>query len=277
VSCRVVAAAFLLLFGGALASAQNAKSESYLAGWFDRVTRTQAMQPHWITPIFTTTPRLEEEFRYDIGRQNTARGDVTNYGGGKGLELIPTERTEIIFGLPPYISHSSPLAHDGFGDTVFLLKYRIATANEHSGNYIVTAFLGGSIPTGSYTNGARDATVTPTIAFGKGWGNFDFQTTLGAAIPVHDESRSGTPIAHNLAFQYHVLKKLWPEVELNSTFFHGGDHAGEKQVFVSPGLVAGRFHLWRRLSLTLGAGIQIAATHFHTFNHNRVITVRFPF
>ena len=40
-------------------------------GWFARVTRTQAEQPHWITPIATVTPRLEEEFRYDILWQRT--------------------------------------------------------------------------------------------------------------------------------------------------------------------------------------------------------------
>jgi hypothetical protein len=30
------------------------------------VSKTQAEQPHWITPVNTTTPRLEQEFRYDI-------------------------------------------------------------------------------------------------------------------------------------------------------------------------------------------------------------------
>jgi len=227
--------------------------------------------------MFTTTPRLEEEFRYDIGTQQTAMGDVTNFGGGKGLELIPTEHTEIIFGLPPYISHENPKSHDGFADMTFLLKYRLLTGNEEHGNYIVTAFLGGSIPTGSYTNGAENATVTPTIAFGKGFGNCDFQSTLGVGIPVGDVSRLGTPINYNTAFQYRIFKRLWPEVEVNATFFHDGENDGKRQVFISPGLVAGRFRLWHRLGLTVGGGIQIAATQFHTFNHNRVLSVRLPF
>src|SRR5579884_768608 len=133
--------------------------EGYFSNWFQRVDKTQAEQPHWITPMFTTTPRLEEEFRYDIGTQQTASGDVTNFGEGKGLELIPTEHTEIIVGVPPYISHENPKVHDGFGDMTFLLKYRFVARNESHGNYIVTAFLGSSIPTGSYRNGAENATV----------------------------------------------------------------------------------------------------------------------
>ncbi len=262
----------------AQAFAQSSSSEeSYFGSWFDRVSRTQAEQPHWITPMFTTTPRLEEEFRYDVGWQNTTAGNVTNYGGGKGLEFIPSEHVEIIVSPPPYLARQNPTQMDGFGDTSFLLKYRFAAGNEEAGNYIVTAFLGGSIPTGSYSNGAENAVVTPTIALGKGWGAFDVQTTLGIAVPVGDIARLGTPIAYNTAFQYRLFGKLWPELEVNGVLFHDGKHDGQQQVFLSPGLVVGKIHLWRRLGLTVGAGEQIALTSFHTYNHNRVVSVRFPF
>lgn len=262
----------------AQAFAQSSSSEeSYFGSWFDRVSRTQAEQPHWITPMFTTTPRLEEEFRYDVGWQNTTYGNVTNYGGGKGLEFIPSEHVEIIVSPPPYLARQNPTQMDGFGDTSFLLKYRFAAGNEEAGNYIVTAFLGGSIPTGSYSNGAENAVVTPTIALGKGWGAFDVQTTLGIAVPVGDIARLGTPIAYNTAFQYRLFGKLWPELEVNGVLFHDGKHDGQQQVFLSPGLVVGKIHLWRRLGLTVGAGEQIALTSFHTYNHNRVVSVRFPF
>jgi hypothetical protein len=262
------------------ATAQTAgegNENGFMRGWFDRVSRTQAEQPHWITPLFTTTPRLEEEFRYDIGAEMTAKGSVTNFGLGKGLELIPSAHTEFIVSPPPFIGHQNPGARDGFGDVSFLMKYRILARNEESGNYIVTAFLGGSVPTGSYANGAENATIAPAIAFGKGFGNFDFQSTLGATIPVADAAKLGTNIAGNTALQYRVLKKLWPELEVNTNFFHDGDHAGQTQVFLSPGLVVGRLHIYKRLGLTLGGGVQIAATHFHTFNHNKVLSIRFPF
>jgi len=52
---------------------------------------------------------------------------------------------------------------------------------------------------------------------------------------------------------------------------------GQNQVFLSPGLVAGRFHLWRRLGMSVGAGEQIAVTHFHQYNYAKVLSIRFPF
>jgi hypothetical protein len=141
----------------------------------------------------------------------------------------------------------------------------------------VTAFLGATIPTESYTNGAPNAVVTPNIGLGKGWRNFDVQSTVGVAIPVADVDTLGTPVFYDTALQYRVTKKLWPELEVNATFFPNGPKAGNKQVFLSPGLMVGKFHLWRRLGFAVGGGIQIAATHFHTYNHNAVLTVRFPF
>jgi hypothetical protein len=255
----------------------ESNGKGFFDGWFDRVSRIQAEQPHWLAPVFTATPRLEQMFVYDISGQNTAKGDLTSFGGTKGLLLIPGDNINIVITPPSYLVHESPKINDGFGDTSFLLKYRIAAGNEERGNYVVSAFFGGSIPTGSYTNGARDAVITPTIGLGKGWGNFDVQSTVGVGIPVGDVHKLGTPVLYNTAFQYRVIKKLWPEVEVNAIFLPNGPKAGNTQVFLSPGLMVGKFHLWKRLGFALGGGIQIAATHFHTFNHNRILTLRFPF
>jgi hypothetical protein len=49
--------------GGAPPPSQDS---SFFSDWFDMVSQTQGQQPHWITPLATTTPRLEQEFRYDI-------------------------------------------------------------------------------------------------------------------------------------------------------------------------------------------------------------------
>jgi hypothetical protein len=252
--------------------------DGYFADWFSRVDKTQAEQPHWITPLATTTPRLEEEVRYDQLWQENAKGITTdNYDGGKGLELIPFERVEVIFNAPPYIDHNSPTAKNGFGDVAFLVKYRLLAANEKHGNYILTAFLGWSLPTGSHSNGGLHAVITPTIAYGKGLGDFDAQGTFGIAFPVADTNIVGRNYLWNNAFQYRAFRKFWPEVELNSTFFQNGDHAGMKQNFVTPGLVIGRLHMWKRVGFTIGSGYQIATTHFHTTNHNAILSVRFPF
>lgn len=252
--------------------------EDYFSHWFERVEKTQAEQPHWLTPVATTTPRLEEEFRYDQLWLQDRHGVTTNvYGGSKGLELIPLEKVEVIFILPPYLDHNSPTAKNGFGDAGFLVKYRLLASNEQHGNYILTAFLGWTVPTGSYANGARHAVITPTIAYGKGRGIFDVQGTLGVGLPVADGDLLGRTYAWNNAFQMHLLRKLWPEVEINSTFFQAGKNDGKKQTFVTPGLVLGKFHLWRRMGFTLGGGYQIATTRFHATNHNGILSVRFPF
>src|SRR5580692_3234976 len=81
----------------------NSGSDSFFGDWFARVSKIQSEQPHWITPMTTITPRLEEEFRYDQSWETTSKGStVTSYGGGKGLELIPCENVEVILGVPAW-------------------------------------------------------------------------------------------------------------------------------------------------------------------------------
>ena len=269
---------FLILFFllPPVLQAQN----SFIDRWQQRATAIQAEQPHWVTPLVTVTPRLEQEFRSDFVRQFTPAGTTTwNYGNGKGLELIPFKPVELIFNVPPYIEHNSS-AHDGFGDTTFLLKYRIVSANEEQGNYIITAFIGGSVPTGSYKNGSVAATVTPTLALGKGFGKFDIVSTAGAALPASNTTAVGRPITWNTTAQQKLGRFLWPELEVNSTFFEGGPNDGKMQNFITPGILLGRFHLSKahpRLGATFGFGEQIATSHFHTYNHGLVFTGRIPF
>lgn len=269
-----------LLVGGLLClfSTLALAQDEYLSNWFQRVDKTQAEQPHWVTPLATTTPRLEEELRYDqLWTVNTKGVTTNNYDGGKGLELIPFEKVEVIFNMPPYLAHHTAGVHDGFGDVAFLVKYRLLSANEESGNYILTAFLGWTVPTGTYTNGALHPIVTPTIAYGKGLHQFDVQGTFGIGLPTADTNLVGRTYAWNNAFQYRLYRKFWPEVEFNSTFFQEGKNDGKKQNFVTPGLVMGRFHLFHRVGFTIGGGYQIATTQFHTTNHNAILSVRFPF
>jgi hypothetical protein len=255
------------------------QGDGFFHDWFSMVSRTQAEQPHWLTPVATTTPRLEQEFRYDIFWQTASTGVTTeNYGGAKGVEIIPEKNMEVILVAPPaYFVRHNPKSPDGFGDWGFLVKYRILSKNEEHGNYILTAFFQMTFPTGQYKNGNTNAVITPTIAYGKGIGRFDVQGTLGVTLPTGNEAAIGRTIPWNNAFQYHLMKKVWPEVEVNYTHYYDGEHNGMTQTFITPGLLFGRFHLWKRLGLTAGGGYQIAATHFHTNNHNGIFTVRFPF
>ncbi len=66
----------------------------------------------------------------------------------------------------------------------------------------------------------------------------------------------GTPLLTNLTFQYHLLELLWPEVEVNYTYWPNGAKRGKNQVFITPGVVLGRIRLYGRLTLTVGTGYQ---------------------
>ena len=255
-------------------------SNGVIADWLSSVTQIQSEQPHWATPVATVTPRLEQEFRYDqfweYGRDGK---ELNSFGGGKGYEFIPAQNIEVIVGIPAYETRDNPGGSGGFSDENLLVKYRILSANEEQGNYILTAFLGESLPTGSDYNTAHKFVTTPTMALGKGWGDFDIQTTLGISVPDVGAPRdqAGTPVAWNTTLQHHLLKYFWPEVEFNYTWYPNGEHEGLNQLFITPGMVLGKLVIDKRFGCTIGAGCQLAVTESPTYYHNAILTVRFPF
>ena len=265
---------------GAACAQTNAASpsDSLMGRYLARVTATQSEQPHWITPLVTVTPRLEQEFRTDFVHQDDAQAyGQWNYGNGKGLEFIPQKQVEMLVNLPPFVAHDHPGVQDGFGDVSLMMKYRIFAHNEETGNSIITAFLSGSIPTGKNGNGSCCAIVTPTLAMGKGFGRFDYTTTIGGSLPVTNAAKLGHTITWNNAWQYKIGRLFWPELESNTNFYRSGANDGKVQSFLTPGIVMGRFPLHNRIGLTVGAGEQIAVTRFHTYNHSLVLTARMPF
>jgi len=251
----------------------------YFGNWFTRVSAIQAEQPHWITPLVTVTPRLEEEYRYDQLWQSVAGGHtLTSYGGGKGLELIPWQNTEFIIGVPAWETETRKYK-TGWADESFLVKYRLLSANEQNGDYILTAFMGLSVPNGSDDFSSHHYTVTPTLAGGKGWGDFDIQSTLGISLPDNGSAPegAGTPIASNTTFQYRAMKYFSPEVEANYTYWPNGEHNGKNQLFLTPGLIIGRLPITGRVGLTFGAGVQVAVTDKPLDHRNIILTARIPF
>jgi hypothetical protein len=277
------AASILLLASATMTGRAWADAGSFIDSWFANSDASKEAQPHWMTPVVTVTPRLEQEFRYDQSWQDRP-SDVTlnNYGGGKGLELIPTFNTEVIIGVPAYQvrTNAKGVETTGWADETLLLKYRFLAENEERGNYIVTGFLGVSLPTGSdaFTN---DATIiTPTLAAGKGWGTrekgFDIQSTLGIAIPTKDLSRLGSPVTWNTAFQAHI-GKLWPELEVNYTYYKEGPRDGNSQTALTAGVVIGRFELNDRLRFIIGGAYQWVVSSYRVFNDTWLLTARLAF
>ncbi len=123
----------------------------------------------------------------------------------------------------------------------------------------------------------HDAVLSPAVALGKGWGKFDVQSTIGMNLPTGDTTRLGRQFVWNAAFQYRARWMLWPEVEINSTSFVTGNHAGNTQAFLTPGLGFGRARLWKTVRFSAAGGLQIAATQFHTYNHQWILSSRFSF
>jgi hypothetical protein len=116
---------------------------------------------------------------------------LANYGNSKGLEIIPQSHIELLINPPPQITRSNEGKNNGWGDLSSFLKYLLFAAKEQKGNYILTAFLGASLPTCSHNNGTLDSIITPAIAGGKGWGNFDVTSTPGAIVPTEETNKIG--------------------------------------------------------------------------------------
>ncbi|OIQ90849.1 hypothetical protein GALL_272500 [mine drainage metagenome] len=246
----------------------SAGSGDFLTDWYARVHQAQSSQPGWMTPLVTVTPRLEQEVRADMSWQQLGNGaHMASYGGGKGLELIPTTTNEIVINAPSYLDRTYARSHatEGTGyadDPVLLIKQRLLSSPESQGNYILSAFLGVTAPTAATRFTAHyDAwSVTPTLAAGKGWGDFDIQATMGLQMPVSYASENGNALNSNVTFQYHFERYFWPELEVNNTYWTNGPRGGRFQTFLTPGIIFGRFGLGDGAKVILGVGYQFAIT-----------------
>jgi hypothetical protein len=267
----------------------------YFLHWFDRVDAAQASQPHWMTPITTVTPRLEEEFRYDQYQEQTQTGaEINSYFAGKGLELIPTETNEVLINVPAFEQRipngpgSTVTPATGFADWNFLtIKQRLLSANEENGNYILTAFMGFQAPTGITAFTDRPSWIfTPTIAGGIGFGDFDVQGTVGYTLPTEENiTHVGSTHLTSVTLQYHLGEYFWPEFAFNDTQWTSGERAGRNQLLLSPGMLIGRFPLFSRFKLVFGAAYQFAVVPEHhitepltpLYNHAVILSARLPF
>lgn len=270
-------------------NAPDAAGGDFFSDWFARVEEAQASQPHWMTPLVTVTPRLEQEIRYDQywdWRGNGSQLDI--FDSGKGLELIPTTTNEVLIN-PPAWQEKLDVAHPVAGwldDQFLVVKQRFLSASEDQGNYIVSGFLGLTAPSGysGFTNHAW--IVTPTLAGGKGWGDFDIQATVGVSLPLRNQSTLGTSIATSIAFQYHLFEYFWPEFEINETYWaNGKERAGKTQVLLTPGLILGRFVIHDRIKAIVGGGYQFAVAPKYidtteqtpAYNRAAILTARLSF
>lgn len=256
--------------------------EKFFTAWEDRVRATYDQQPSWPVPVVTASSGLVQLARFDVVRQYTSTHTTTwNYGNSKGFNFIPWYKTELDINLPPYIVHNSPQAMDGAGDMSFLLKYRLLAGNAKHHDYAMSVGVAATAPTGSYKNGATDGTVSPTVYLGKGFGPLAIQSSIAASLPTGHTQTMGRPVSWNTSFQYKIGKLFWPQVEFNTTFYHGGSNDGRIQAFATPGMMVSKFKFVHdpknRLALLVGIGEQIAISQYYSFNHALVFTSRITF
>ena len=236
---------------------------AYLAGWNARLEQARDTQPSWSSPVVTTTGLLEQRVRFDIAQQQAGNGTHTTVLDlGKGLDLVVADNTEIQIGAVPYsLRTAGTNSLTGFNDWPFLrLERRLASAPAGAGNYVLTAWLTVQAPAGSAQLSSGAWVWQPTLAFGKGWGDFDIQGTVGGILPASRADSIGYQVQTNLALQYEVMRVIWPELEVNWTWFANGQRGGLNQVYLTPGVVLGRFALTDALKLSVGVGYQSAVS-----------------
>jgi hypothetical protein len=265
--------------------------------WRATSAAAEATQPNWASPLVTTTPLLKQRLRFDTLWEQSGNGTGTTVlGGDKGLDVIVTPTNEIHIALPAYnirtgVSGTGPKhtgaipAAAGWGDWAFFRgEQRLAAAPEGAGNYVVTAWLTIQAPSGIPPFTSNAWTYTPTIAFGKGWGNFNVQSNIGVSIPASHAATLGHPVTINTAFLYRIMPVVWPEFEVNWTYYPDGQRGGLNQVFLTPGLILSSFKLGHGLSLTIGGGYQVAVSPTYrakpltpSYNHAWIFTTRLNF
>lgn len=266
-----------LLAGTVVARAQQSYFERFTA----HNKSMTSLQPAFITPLVAPDPRLVQYGKLSFSNEYTAaRTQTVNYGNSRGIGLIAGDRFEFDYIPPPYIQHNVATSGDGFGDTAALVKYRIASGNANHGSFEVSGLLNHCFPTGSYKNGAATDSYTPTLAGGVAVRRIDFIASLGGLMPTGKIASQGRTIAWNALSQLRATKQVWFELENNATFYFSGEHDGKMQNFVTPAA----FYVVRRKEwqpthpfMIFDAGMQIATSGFHTYNHNLISEARILF
>lgn len=235
---------------------------SWFEKWYRMTAETKERQPNWMTPLVTTTPRLEQRIRYDVYDETLANGKKRyNFGNGKGVSLIVLPTDEFTFSLPNYIYEPGVPASSGWRGEVLQWRHRIMASPENQKNYAFSVQLAALTPTGDIPGVLNHWIWTPMIMFGKGWGNFSFMVNFATQWADGDNSQLSVPIIWNAAFEYRI-GRIAPCIEINSEpAFTGFTAFGPPGLFILPELLIGRFTIQEDLRYYFGIGYQMALDH----------------
>lgn len=238
------------------------------------------LQPAMITPIMTADPRLIQYARFSIAHEYTAsHAETVNLGNCRGAGVVVARRFEFDWMPPGYIQHNGA-GLDGMGDTSLLAKYRLVSGSAEDGNFAVSAAVGRTFATGSHKNGALTGSYTPMVVAEKTFGRVAFVSALSGTLPTGKVAQQGRSIGWNSAAEFRAARSVWLEIEDNATFYRGGSHDGQVQNFMLPGaLCVLRKKEWKAQHpyFIVDAGMQVATSGFHTYNHNLITEMRVLF
>jgi hypothetical protein len=92
------------------------------------------------------------------------------------------------------------------------------------------------------------------------------------------EKSFGHPVLVNVTAQYFLLNFFWPELEANVTWWPDGSKEGKTQLYLTPGIIFGRFPIHDRVRLIFGVGYQISvASSAPAYRNNVIFTLRSTF
>jgi hypothetical protein len=238
-----------------------------------------AVQPAWMGPLIQPDSRLGQAVRLSVSNAHFPGAQTLNYGNNHGISVIGGTRFQFDIDPPSFFRNHSATLKDGFGNAATQVKYRIASGNAEHGNFAVTGILTRSFTPGSYQNGMYSGAFFPKLAAGRAFGRFNVQSTLGGVLPTSKIYLQGRAIEWNATAQVHPVANVWMDVENNATFNYGV-FDGKTQNFVTPAA----FYRVRRNNwspthpvVVFDAGMQIATSSFHIYNHNLITEMRMMF
>ena len=261
-------------------TARARSQQSFYQQFRSRNAAMIEVQPTWMGPLIQSDARLTQGAKLSVSDATVAGEQVISYGNNHGVALLGGRRFQFDFNPPSYFQNQSAAMPDGWGNASTQVKYRIASGNAQHGNFAVSAALSRSLGDGYEQNGMLTGFYCPKLLTGKAFGRFDLQSALNGVLPTGKIAEQGRAIEWNATAQWHASSHAYFDIENNLTWFKGGLDDGKAQNFVTPaGFLVVRRKSWEpaHAVMVFDAGMQIATSGFHTYNHNLVSEMRVLF
>lgn len=238
------------------------------------------VQPSWMGPLIQSDVRLTQAVRISVSAAHAPGEQILSYGNNHGISFLGGRRFQFDFNPPSYFRNHAAAFPDGFGNASTQVKYRIFSGNAEHGNFAVTAILSRGFGGGFQQNGMLTGFYCPKLGAGKAFGRFNVQSVINGVLPTGKIAEQGRVVEWNTTAQVHASAHSWFDIENNSAYFFGGSADGNAQNFITPAA----FYMFRRRSwesthtaFVVDAGIQIATSRFHLYDHNLITEMRILF